>query len=275
MDQCFSIVNLTSLSWGSQQYSVVAHSFRVMSKSRNFDEMIVGMMHELYAASSYTRGLYSCDVDGDPAWEEALDLFVWPIRKLRETKSEEVSDVDLLNCNMPQDLSPKERNLWLDQETRWSQKYRKWLLRIKNNPIARRVMIYDLEDKLDILYHPGKYEDTLGPQFFVLPWKKHIEVEVYIRRHSIMHTPIPEKDDPLLLKPLTEKERGNLIKKYERARQLLSIPEDDMPGEFDYTEEEMNRNRTVLENWFDEWMSDKEWEKQCYDDESPLNDEPL
>ena len=277
MDQCFSIVNLTSLSWGSQQYSVVAHSFRVMSKSRNFDEMVVGMMHELYAASSYTRGLYSCDVDGDPAWEEALDLFVWPVRKLRETSSREVSDKDLLNCNMPQDLSQAERKLWLDQETRWSQKYRKWLLRIKNNPIARRVMIYDLEDKLDILRHPGKYEDTLGPQLFVLPWKKHIEIEVYQGRHSIMHTPIPEKDDPLLLKPLTDKERENLIKKYERAKQLLAIPEDDMPCEFDYTEEEMDRNRKVLENWFDEWMSDKEWEKTYYsdDNEMSIDEEPI
>lgn len=81
-----SIVNLTSLSWGAQRYSAVAHSFRVMSKSRNFDEMVVGMMHELYGASSYTRALYSCDVDGDPAWKEALDLFVWPIRKWLETE---------------------------------------------------------------------------------------------------------------------------------------------------------------------------------------------
>ena len=277
LDQCFSIVNLTSLSWGSQQYSVVAHSFRVMSKSRNFDEMVVGMMHELYAASSYTRGLYSCDVDGDPAWKEALDLFVWPVRKLRETSSKDVSDKDLLNCNMPQDLSAEERNLWLDQETRWSQKYRKWLLRIKNNPIARRVMIYDLEDKLDILRHPGKYEDTLGPQLFVLPWKKHIEVDILHGRHCCMITQIPTDDDALLLKPLTEKERGNLIKKYECAKQLLSIPEDDKPCEYDYTEEEMDRNREVLENWFYEWMNDREWEKTYYsdDDEMPLPEESI
>ena len=81
LGQCMEILNLTSLAWkGRERYSVVAHSFRVMAKAKNFDEMVVGMMHELYAASSYTRGLYHCDVDGDPQWGISLSL-------LRSSKS--------------------------------------------------------------------------------------------------------------------------------------------------------------------------------------------
>ena len=275
LDQCMSIVNLTSLSWGTQRYSAVAHSFRVMSKSRNFDEMVVGMMHELYGASSYTRALYSCDVDGDPAWKEALDLFVWPIRTLRETGTTEVSDIDLLNCNVPQNLSSSEKEIWLEEETKWSQRFRKWLLRIKDNPIARRVMIYDLEDKLDVLRHPGIYEDLLGPQYFVLPWKKHYEVCICVGRRARMVERIPTDDDAMILRPLKEHERTNLIKKYERARQMLLIPEDALPSESDYTEEEMARNRKALDSWFHDWMRDCQWKEHFFDDEMPLDEDPL
>ena len=75
LGQCMEILNLTSLAWkGQERYSVVAHSFRVMAKAKNYDEVVVGMMHELYAASSYTRGLYHCDVNGDPQWaQEQID----------------------------------------------------------------------------------------------------------------------------------------------------------------------------------------------------------
>ena len=51
------IINLVSLDWKSERFAIVAHSFRVMAKARNFDEMVVGMMHEVYSASSYARGL--------------------------------------------------------------------------------------------------------------------------------------------------------------------------------------------------------------------------
>ena len=81
LEQCMEILNLTSLAWkGRERYSVVAHSFRVMAKAKNFDEMVVGMMHELYAASAYTRSLYHCDVDGDPQWGMSLDLFTSPVK---------------------------------------------------------------------------------------------------------------------------------------------------------------------------------------------------
>ena len=40
LGQCMEILNLTSLAWkGRERYSVVAHSFRVMAKAKNFDEM--------------------------------------------------------------------------------------------------------------------------------------------------------------------------------------------------------------------------------------------
>ena len=53
---------------------MVGHSFRVMAMAKNFDEMVVGMMHAIYAGSGYTRALFDIDVDGDPAWKAALDL---------------------------------------------------------------------------------------------------------------------------------------------------------------------------------------------------------
>ena len=54
---------------------MVGHSFRVMAMAKNFDELVVGMMHAIYAGSDYTRFLYRVDVDGDPEWKAALDLF--------------------------------------------------------------------------------------------------------------------------------------------------------------------------------------------------------
>ena len=121
LGQCMSIIQLTSLDWrGDERYSLVGHSFRVMAKANNFDEMVVGMMHALYAASSYTRGLFDCDVDGDPEWKTALDLFVPPLRLKKFRFRDKIPDEYLLNLNMPQGLSEKDREVWLSGETRWS-----------------------------------------------------------------------------------------------------------------------------------------------------------
>lgn len=41
LGQCMAIKNLTSPGWKEgERYSMVAHSFRVMSKARYFDEMV-------------------------------------------------------------------------------------------------------------------------------------------------------------------------------------------------------------------------------------------
>ena len=48
LNQCFSILDLTSLDWKSERKAIVAHSFRVMAKAKNFDEQVVVLMHEVY-----------------------------------------------------------------------------------------------------------------------------------------------------------------------------------------------------------------------------------
>ncbi len=49
-DQCMSIISLTSLDWAKEErYAWADHSFRVMAKAKNYDEMVVGMMHAFYA----------------------------------------------------------------------------------------------------------------------------------------------------------------------------------------------------------------------------------
>ena len=81
LSQCMSIIQLTSLDWSwEERFSMVGHSFRVMAMAKNFDELVVGMMHAIYAGSDYTRFLYRVDVDGDPEWKAALDLFVPPLK---------------------------------------------------------------------------------------------------------------------------------------------------------------------------------------------------
>ena len=74
-----SIIQLTSLDWSwKERLSMVGHSFRVMAMAKNYDEMVVGMMHAFYAGSGYTRALSDRDVAGEPARGAPRDLFVQP-----------------------------------------------------------------------------------------------------------------------------------------------------------------------------------------------------
>lgn len=101
------IIDLTSLGWTHEErYSLVGHSFRVMAKAKNYDEMVVGMMHALYAASGNTRSLYACDVVGDPEWKTALDLFVPPLKVKRFRTRASIPDEYLLGLK---DLKTKPR----------------------------------------------------------------------------------------------------------------------------------------------------------------------
>ena len=273
-----SIIQLTSLDWrGDERYSLVGHSFRVMAKANNFDEMVVGMMHALYAASSYTRGLFDCDVDGDPEWKTALDLFVPPLRLKKFRFRDKIPDEYLLNLNMPQGLSEKDRKVWLSGETRWSSSYAKWIDSLSRNRIARNVMIHKLEDMLDVLRHPGKYEDESGPQYYLLPWKKHYKVG--IRRGSCIEgTNIPRTDDPLLLRELTDIERTNLIGKNSRALDMLQAVEDDYPVMHEYTEEDHRHHEEACRKWFLSWMEEERALEEYYsggDDEWEEDEIPL
>lgn len=249
--QCTSIISLVSLDWECDRYSMVAHSVRTAAKARNFDEMVVGLMHEVYGGSFYARTLFSCDVSED-SLESALKLFVPPQRKIYVRIDEEVNDSDLLACNRPQEFNEDELADWMMAETKWSDRYRRWLNRFKKNEIARNVMIYDLEDKLSVLLNPGEYEDKYGPQYYVLPWKKHFNVSVGRCGYSV-----PGNDDELLLRPLTENERSNLIEKYSRGLLFLreSLVEGSNPD--DYTPEEQQRNRDRLTNWLNEWIANE------------------
>ena len=273
LGQCMEILNLTSLAWkGRERYSVVAHSFRVMAKAKNFDEVVVGMMHELYAASSYTRGLYHCDVNGDPQWGMSLDLLTPPLKTRRISISEEVTDKELLEANMPDFVSEEIRDRWMLQETRWTPGYFDWIRKIGKDRIARNVMIYDLEDKLDILLNPNKYVDELGPQRFVLPWKKHYCVSFKQGKHAILSKEVPPSDDPLLLRDLTEEERDNLIDKYSRALDYLRWIEDCHPAERVYSKEEQQKNANIFNQWFNNWVAQEEADREFYEQEME-NDE--
>lgn len=268
LGQCMEILNLTSLAWeGRERYSVVAHSFRVMAKAKNFDEMVVGMMHELYAASAYTRGLYHCDVDGDPQWGMSLDLFTSPIRIPKYTRSEKVPDTVLLGANMPQGMFEKVKEQWIIEQTRWTSKYFEWIRKIGKDRIARNVMIYDLEDKLDVLLNPKKYVEELGPQYFVLPWKKHYCVDVRYGRNVNSAEQVPRTDDPILLRDITEDERNNLIEKYTNAIEYLRWVEDCHPSERTYSKEQQQENANICSQWFNDWISREESEREMYERE--------
>lgn len=265
--QCMEILNLTSLAWpGKERYSVIAHSFRVMSKAKNYDELVIGMMHELYAASSYTRGLYHCDVDGDPQWGMSLDLLTPPLKIRRIAASEEVSDNMLLEVNMPRFFHENLRDRWILQETRWRPAYFEWIRNIGKDRIARNVMIYDLADKLDILLNPNKYIDELGPQWFVLPWKKHYCVE-FRQGRAMMSREVPKTDDPLLLRDITEEERDNLIEKYTRAMDYLRMIEERHPTERTYTKDEQQKHANIFNEWFNNWVAREEADGDYYDDD--------
>ncbi len=50
------IIQFSSGDWPVEElYGLVGHSYRVMAKAKNYDELVVGLMHAFYAASSNTR----------------------------------------------------------------------------------------------------------------------------------------------------------------------------------------------------------------------------
>ena len=250
-----SIINLTSLAWSEEErYSLVGHSFRVMAKAKNFDETVVGMMHAFYAASSYTRSLYHCDVAGDPEWKTALDLFIPPLKMKRFRSKETIPDEFLLSLNMPQNLSETERSIWMQEQTVWSKAYADYIWKIRGNRIARNVMIHKLEDMIDVLENPGKYEWESGQQYYVLPWKWHQVVEVSMGSVSLSRS-IPHTDDSLLLRELTDEEREKLVDKYSRALMDLEIVEYSFPVLDSYSKRAHKENEMHYHEWFLSWMN--------------------
>ena len=262
LSQCMSIIQLTSLDWSwEERFSMVGHSFRVMAMAKNFDEMVVGMMHAIYAGSDYTRFLYRVDVDGDPEWKAALDLFVPPLKMKRPKSKYEVPSEDLLGTNMPQSLldDEKARQDWMIAETLWSTSYEKYIWKISENRIARNVMIHKLLDMLDVLRNPGKYEEESGPQYYVLPWKKHWMIDIRGRE-----TRVPRTDDKYLLREPTAIERANLIGKYEQALELLVDEEVRFPVQDRFSEEEHREHEQDCHSWFLSWMAGEKAEMEQY-----------
>lgn len=227
---------MVSLDWGSDRYSMVAHSVRTAAKADNFDELVVGLMHEVYGGSSYARGLFSCDVSGASSLKPTLELFVPPYRKLRLKSCEEPDDAFLLGCNRPQGISASALSDWMMEETKWSERYRRWLDRFKENETARKVMIYDLEDKLWVLL-------------------------------SMSHQ-VPEDDDAMLLRPPTAMERIHLIEKYSRG--LLHLRKNEFSSASsgdDYSPEEKNKQREMLYQWLGEIAADDLMEEDYYSED--------
>ena len=63
-------------------------------------------------------------------------------------------------------------------------------------------------------------------------------------------------DDNILLRPLTSRERADLVDKYSRAISLLNRMEcDDDPREWDFPEEEIIAIPRVCMEWYDEWLA--------------------
>ena len=264
LDQCMGIIQLTSLDWSSEErYGLIGHSFRVMGKAGNYDELVVGMMHALYAASSYTRWLYRVDVDGDPEWKTALDLFVPPQKVKRSRAMELLPDEYLLNFNMQQGLSDEDRLEWMLKETVWSSAYEDYIRNVSCNRIARNVMIHKLEDMLEVLRNPGKYENESGKQYYFLPWKKHYVVDS--RQGSGR---IPKTDDALLLRDPTELERKNLIDKYSKALCYLGEIEERFSEVWGrYSSEERQEHEQGCTRWFISWMKEDKSLMEEYGDE--------
>ena len=53
------IIQSSSGDWPvEERYGLVGHSYRVMAKAKNYDEMVVGLMHAFYAASCTVRECY-------------------------------------------------------------------------------------------------------------------------------------------------------------------------------------------------------------------------
>jgi len=259
-----SIISLTSLDWAKEErYAWAGHSFRVMAKAKNYDEMVVGMMHAFYAGSGYTRGLYNCDVEGDPEWETALDLFVPPLRIKRFRSWDEITDDYLLGLNLPRGLTESECQDWMLEQTLWSESYAGYIRKISKNRIARNVMIHKLEDMLDVLRNPGKYMEESGSQYYILPWKTHRGVDVRIGRNCLCQMRIPKADDTLLLRDPTDEERENLIGKYDRALTELTKKEAEFPVADIFSKKEHQENEARFHAWFISWMNhDKVMDKE-------------
>ena len=254
--QCVDILNLTSLDWDRTRIAVVAHSFRVMSRAKNYDEMVVGIMHHIWS-SGYARALFSCDVYDNSLWKEALELFVERRKRLKTKAYEKLPDEVLLGVNMDQNLKTESAKVeeWMAEECRWSSKYKRKLERIGANRIARNVLLYDLEDRLEILIHPERFQEEES-EIIALPWKKEYVIDVHNGRHSVMCTRVPKTDDNILLRPLTKRERADLVDKYSRAISLLNRMEcDDDPREWDFPEEEIIAIPKVCMEWYDEWLA--------------------
>jgi hypothetical protein len=271
-----SIIDLTSLDWSvTERYALVGHSFRVMAKAKNYDEVVVGMMHALYAASGYTRGLYSCDVKGDPEWKTALDLFVQPLKVKRFRSRDKIPDDYLLSLNRPQNQTEEECRLWMREQTLWSDSYADYIKRLSGNRIARNVMIHKLEDMLDVLQNPGEYECESGPQYYLLPWKTHRVVDVHMGSSTIFQARIPSTDDALLLRDLTDEERENLIEKYDRALFRLEMTEDEFPVLDTYTKRAHLENEVRFHHWFLSWMDDdRNLREECKQEGRDDEDDP-
>ena len=250
------IIQSTSRDWtGEELYGLVGHSFRVMAKAKNYDEMVVGLMHALYAASSNTRERYYSEMfRGDYEWKTALDLFVPLLPEKKFKARETISEVYLLSLNMPQFLSDAEREEWMLEQTLFTPEYSEYIWKIGRNRIARNVMIHKLEDMLDVLKNPGKYESESGCQYYLLPWKTHRVVDVRMGNSLIFHARIPSTDDALLLRNPTDEERENLIEKYDRALFKLEMTEDEFPVLDTYSKRAHLENEARFHHWFLSWM---------------------
>ena len=192
LDQCFSIIDLTSLDWPEEErFGVVGHSVRVMAIAKNYDEMVVGLMHALYAASSYARDLYHCDVEGDPEWQKALDLFVVPLKR----KKSRIPDGVPGQFNVLQNLSEGDRQEWMQKEPLFSPPYERYIRKIGGNRIARNVMIHKLEDLLVFLQGPEESSDGSGT---LTDWERNNLIEKYMRALEILEDvekKCPVRDD--------------------------------------------------------------------------------
>ena len=144
------IIQFSSGSWPAEEfYGLVGHSYRVMAKAKNLDELVVGLMHGLHAASSTTRWRYRQEmIRGDYEWTTALDLFVPPLPERRFKARETVPDEYLLSLNMPRFLSEAERDAWMLEQTTFTAEYGDYIWKNAGNRIARNVMIHKLEQSL-------------------------------------------------------------------------------------------------------------------------------
>ena len=215
-----------------------------------------------------------CDVNEAILWREDLDLFVPRLKTFRLKRGEELSERDLLECNRPQEMNDTQISEWMLAETKWSEKYKRWIDRFASSRTARNVMIYDLEDKLDILNNPGKYEKEYGPQHFILPWKRHYLVDIRTGRNCVLHERVPSDDDELLLRSPTETERINLIHKYSLALERLKglMEDQSIPG--DFSPEIQESNKVSIMNWLSDWIADTTALEELYKDDN-LDDIPF